>query len=191
MNNHSAEISASLLMVEALTLTVQIATTVMIILWFTDRWKKMEGSRRLQDGGPAHLSRGRRIPTQLRYALAFASVGVAVTVDTLVRPGLGPLPVGLLFLCAVVGCAWYGGVGPGLVALLLSVLALEYFFLPPLHSLKVSPAYLPDLIGFFLFAILSVWFSAARRQTENELKRTAEEWERKWRTATELMEKAQ
>src|SRR5262249_48345479 len=40
-----------------------------------------------------------------------------------------------LFLGAVFFSSWFGGVGPGVFATVLSMVAADYFFLPPLYSL--------------------------------------------------------
>jgi K+-sensing histidine kinase KdpD len=51
-----------------------------------------------------------------------------------------------LFICAVMCSAWFGGIGPGLVASVLSVLAFDYYFLLPIYSLAVNPQELPLLL---------------------------------------------
>jgi hypothetical protein len=48
-------------------------------------------------------------------------------------------PVVSLFLCMILLAAWLGGAGPGLLATALSILALDYYFIPPLHSFTVAP----------------------------------------------------
>jgi uncharacterized protein DUF4118 len=50
-----------------------------------------------------------------------------------------------LFLCATVVAAWFGGAGSGLMAAVLSVLALDYFFLPPIQSLSLLLDWLPRI----------------------------------------------
>jgi len=57
-----------------------------------------------------------------RYGLAVGSVGVALAVALLLGRGFDVR--GALFLTAVVLTAWFGGMVPGLTALLLSLLSL-------------------------------------------------------------------
>jgi K+-sensing histidine kinase KdpD len=45
-----------------------------------------------------------------------------------------------LFLAAVVVSAWYGGLGPGLLATALGLLGKAYFFMSPTRSLQVEDA---------------------------------------------------
>jgi hypothetical protein len=56
-----------------------------------------------------------------RYLVAFMSVSVAL----IVANNLVDAPVSL-FLCAIMFSAWYGGTGPGLLAMLLSLVAFTY-----------------------------------------------------------------
>src|ERR1700693_5051951 len=63
-----------------------------------------------------------------RYGVAVGSVGVALAVALLLGKGFDVR--GALFLTAVVLTAWFGGMAPGLTALLLSLFSLGYFFLP-------------------------------------------------------------
>src|SRR5262245_48555725 len=53
--------------------------------------------------------------TLRRYLVAAAMVVGALLLTLLLHPHLGPTPF-LLFLIAVPAAAWYGGVGPGVVA---------------------------------------------------------------------------
>ncbi len=64
-----------------------------------------------------------------------------------------------LFLFALAVAAWYGGTGAAVLALLLSCLSFDYFFVEPLHTLYISGSDLPYFIVFALFALLVTWFS--------------------------------
>jgi K+-sensing histidine kinase KdpD len=73
----------------------------------------------------------------LSFVIALLGVSAAVIANLLLATYLQSSPTLFLFLCAIIFAAWFGGVGPGLVATGLSVLAFDYFFLPPLHSLNL------------------------------------------------------
>jgi hypothetical protein len=61
----------------------------------------------------------------IRYGLAVVSVALALGLTLLLIPlGHGS---GVLFLATVMVSAWYGGLGPGLLATTLSALALDFF----------------------------------------------------------------
>jgi PAS domain S-box-containing protein len=110
-------------------------------------------------------------PTFVRYGF----VPLAVTAALLLSVALGPwLRPGLPLLSlwpAVLCCAWYGGLGPGLLATFLSALGGRYFVLEPHYSL--APATPADEMGIVLYLSLGVFlsfliegFHRSRRQVE-------------------------
>ena len=82
-----------------------------------------------------------------------------------------------LFLFAVAISAWYGGVGAALLALVLSCLTFDYFFVEPVHSVYISGSDLPYFIIFSTFATLVTWFSTVRRRAEEGLRQARDELE--------------
>ena len=108
-------------------------------------------------------SQGPERSTVWRYGFAILVVAAAILVTQgLEQLGLEHPPAP--FLAAILLCGWYAGPGPVVLAVVLSAVAFEFFFLPPLHSLDLRrPS--PYLIVFLLFAILAGWFSAARQRS--------------------------
>jgi len=106
----------------------------------------------------------------LRYGLAVTSFliasGVAVVTD---HYGFRNVEVPL-YLFAIAITAWYSGSGPAAVAVLLSILWFDYYFVEPRYSFYATPAEIPYLIVFTGFASLVAWFSAVRRRVEQELR---------------------
>ena len=122
-------------------------------------------------------------PAALRYAFVIAAVTVALLLRLILGPLLGS-DLRFLFLWpAVTCCAWYGGLGPGLLATILSAMAGRYFLLEPLHSLApVTPA---DGIGMLLYLLLGTFISLvierlhqANRQVEQQAAALYEQGER-------------
>ena len=111
-----------------------------------------------------------------RYALALLCVGVALGATLVLEPDGLVTP---LFFFAIILSAWFGGLGPGLVAALLSTLCISYFFLPPIHSLTFNTAHLPQLLVFFVSAVLVSSWSVVRRRAENLLRQARDEQEAK------------
>jgi light-regulated signal transduction histidine kinase (bacteriophytochrome) len=70
---------------------------------------------------------------------------------------------------AIAVSAWYAGMAPAIVTLLLSSLAFNYFFTEPLHSFYVAWVDVPYLVVFIVFASLLTWFSTVRRRVEQQL----------------------
>ena len=93
-----------------------------------------------------------------RYGLAIASVILAWLAREALTRAIGPtaLPY-ITFFPAVAWAAWYGGLGPGLLAVALSALVANWFFVVPLYSLRVDNVVtvlaFPVASGIILFAI--------------------------------------
>ena len=104
-------------------------------------------------------------PAAFRYGLAFLAIALALLLRFAVWPLLGSDVPFLLLWPAVMVCAWYGGVGPGLLATLLSALAACYFLLEPQYSFAVAkPADVTAIILYLLLgASLSTLIEAIHR----------------------------
>ena len=61
----------------------------------------------------------------------------------------------MLYLVAVMACAFYFGRGPGIVASVLSVLSFDYFMVTPRFSLTVADTeYLLTFFGLFVISLV-------------------------------------
>src|SRR5438128_2615905 len=87
-------------------------------------------------------------PPALRYGVATASVLVATGLQLLIGPISNQIPF-LFFLAASTLAAWYGGLGPGLLATVLAALLAFYFFLPPYRELDISDPSAQVRLGLF------------------------------------------
>ena len=74
-----------------------------------------------------------------RYVVAIGALAAALLFRYLVRDSLGLKVPYLQFYPAIIVAAWYGGLGPGVLATALSALAAMYFFLPPAGLPSVIP----------------------------------------------------
>jgi K+-sensing histidine kinase KdpD len=90
-----------------------------------------------------------------RYVVAVLSVLFALLIARWPVFHLEYAPVSLFF-CAVMVSAWFGGIGPGSLATILSSVALYYSFLPPVDSFAAKPGQLARLIVFVLSSCLLV-----------------------------------
>jgi C4-dicarboxylate-specific signal transduction histidine kinase len=113
-------------------------------------------------------------PAILSYSIAVLSVAAALIISQLPAVHLQDAPVSL-FLCGVILSAWFGGVGPGLLATALSALAFNYYFLPPIHSLGPKPEEIPRLVIFTVSALFVGSLSAAQRSATESLRRARDD----------------
>src|SRR3989449_10222606 len=100
-------------------------------------------------------------PAIWSYGIAVLSVAAALIISRLPAVHLEDAPVSL-FLCAVLLSAWFGGIGPGLLATTLSALAFNYYFLPPIHSLGPKPDQIARRVIFTSSSLVGGSLSAAR-----------------------------
>ena len=93
----------------------------------------------------------------LRYTLPIVAVGGVVAVRSALQTATGAETRFLLFFAAVMVSAWYGGLGPGLLASVLAAAASSFFFIDPVYSLWVAhPA---DRLRLWMFFAEAVFVS--------------------------------
>src|SRR5262249_44604 len=80
-----------------------------------------------------------------------------------------------LFFVGIAVAAWYGGVRGALLALVLTTITFDYFFLEPYHTLHASPRSLTYLAIWILFTTVITWFSVVRRKIEQELRKSRDD----------------
>jgi DNA-binding NtrC family response regulator len=107
------------------------------------------------------------------YGAAVLSVAAATFVSHWPTLHLESAPVSLL-LCAVMFSAWFGGVGPGSVGVVLSALVFYYSFLPPIYSLASKPQQIPRFIIFLVSAAFVGLLSVAQRRVAESLRRAGD-----------------
>jgi C4-dicarboxylate-specific signal transduction histidine kinase len=110
-------------------------------------------------------------PPQIwRYAIAVVSVTTALILTQWPALHLEEAPLSLCVF-AVVLTAWVGGVGPGLLATSLSILAFYYHHsFSPMHSFGVNSG-LPRFIAFSLSLLIVGLLTAAQRSATESLRR--------------------
>src|SRR5512140_1605579 len=99
------------------------------------------------------------------YGLAVVSLLIALGLTVLFRPATQRIPF-IFFYAALTVSAGYGGLGPGLLSTVLAVLAVDYFFFPPLHTFGFVP---DDLLPLGLFVVTAIFvssFQSQRRRAE-------------------------
>jgi C4-dicarboxylate-specific signal transduction histidine kinase len=113
-------------------------------------------------------------PAIWSYGIAVLSVAAALNISRWPALHLQDAPVSL-YLCAVILSAWFGGVGPGLLATTLSALAFYYYFLPPMYSMDAKPGEIPRLVIFMVSALFVGSLTAAQRSAMESLRRARDD----------------
>jgi K+-sensing histidine kinase KdpD len=106
----------------------------------------------------------------LRYGFSVACVAIAMGLALVFRH-YRFREIAPPFNLAIAVAAWYGGVGPSVLAVVLSAACFDYFFSPPVFSFAISREDFPSFFVFTAWALLIASFAGARRRIEDDLSR--------------------
>jgi PAS domain S-box-containing protein len=121
-------------------------------------------------------------PTIFYYAVAVLSVAMAIIAAELITRLLHAEAIASSMLCAVIFAAWFGGFGPALLAITLTLLAFHYYLVPPINSfaLKHNPfavgiSEVPRLILFSVTSLFVAFMISAQRKATETLRRSRDD----------------
>jgi two-component system, OmpR family, sensor histidine kinase KdpD len=120
-----------------------------------------EGSQRVETTTP----RAEVIDVK-SYAGTLAMVAVALVVGLLLQQFLGISNIALVFLTSVLVSAIAYGLWPSLFACLVSVLAYNFFFLPPLYTFTIADP--ENVVALFFFAAVAIIASNLTSRVRDE-----------------------
>jgi C4-dicarboxylate-specific signal transduction histidine kinase len=112
----------------------------------------------------------------LRYGSAPAFVVAALYLSFALRASFGN-PAWFFFPAAVIAATWIGGKGPGGVAVVLSTLTVQYYFVPPIGSLGVNRHDLPYFLVFVACEALASWVISWRKDAEDAIRQARDQLE--------------
>ena len=93
------------------------------------------------------------------YLFAFGMVAVVTVAGNLLQaaPFYNAYDTDMLYILCVAVSARYLGFGPSMLASLLSVLAFDFFFIPPILQITVSSE--QDVVSLLILAVVTVTIS--------------------------------
>ena len=103
-----------------------------------------------------------RPTTRRAYVVAVLLVAASLLVRWMLRAWFGGNLPYLQFFPAIMVAAWYGGLGPGILATVLSALAATFFFLPPAGRLILVAT--PEAISLGIFIAIGLGISWLNHQ---------------------------
>jgi len=124
-----------------------------------------------------------------RYGLALVLVVISLA-TTLFLQRFFPYPFLFLFFAAVMASAWVGGMAPGFFAVIASTLAVDYFFVRPLHSFAIDATDAAYFGAFVVCAGAASWVSASKKKTEEALRDARDQLELRVTERTAELEKS-
>jgi signal transduction histidine kinase len=126
----------------------------------------------------------------VQYTVACVTVIAAVLLTNAIRSIYPIVPTASLLFCASIVSGWFGGIGPGLLAALISSAALGFDFIPSPYPATTLLAEIPRLIIFALGVLFASWISGQQRQAEVLLERARDELEVKVQDRTTELRRA-
>ncbi|MFW9265275.1 GAF domain-containing protein, partial [Nostoc sp. CALU 546] len=91
----------------------------------------------------------------LKYGVAIASAAIATFLSVWLEP-LISRTIGGFFYIAIIASTWYGGFRPGIVTVVLSTLAIDYYLIPPRYQLGINQSEDVLRLGIFLLVALII-----------------------------------
>lgn len=133
----------------------------------------------------------------IRYILGVSAAVGSLLLRDFLSPFFGERnPYHTIWL-AVVFAAWYCGLGPSIVTVIVGAVGILYWFLPPVHSFGgKSVQEVSGLLGFLVFSAVIIALGestrrsiAKREKAEQDLRRAQEELEQRVRERTAALHK--
>jgi signal transduction histidine kinase len=106
----------------------------------------------------------------LRVGIGLALVAAALELSLLFESSFGNPFFGFFFPSAVIATTWFCGTLPGWLATALSIVVVQYYFIPPLRSFSITLHDLPFSLTFLLCQVFATWLVIRRKQAENSLR---------------------
>jgi PAS domain S-box-containing protein len=110
------------------------------------------------------------------------SVAVAAVATQILTVFLHTEPIASSMISAVMFAAWFGGFGPGLLAIALALLAFHYYVVPPVNSFtpkhnlfSLGLQELPRLFLFSIAALFVTFLSSTQRRAVESLRRSRDD----------------
>ena len=118
----------------------------------------------------------RNLAAPLRYSFAIVTVLAALLLSLALKEPFGN-PSWFLFPAAILAITWTCGNGPGWLAVALSTLAVQYYFIPPLRTWILRASDLPFIVSFAACEVAANRIVAWRVRTENALRESRDQLE--------------
>jgi PAS domain S-box-containing protein len=140
-----------------------------------------EGDDAQMGNSAAPQTAGKRIssrPGPLAYVVAVLAPAASTVVQLLLDPLIGDALIFSTYFAAVVIAAAYGGLWPGILAILLCCLCADWFFIEPLYSFVIPSSATGVWIGLMTFSLISLavaGFSEAMHRSRRAAQYLAEQ----------------
>src|SRR5260370_10297204 len=138
------------------------------------------------------MSKSDQIRTLTRLLSSYRVAGISVGIGAIITLKLGSIikHSATLFFCSVMLSSWYGGLWPGVFAALLSVVALDYYFIPVVYGLGIRLEEAPDMVVFVATALFISWLSGEQKRAKESLRQARDVLDAKVQERTAELKRA-
>jgi PAS domain S-box-containing protein len=99
-------------------------------------------------------------------------------------------PFVFLFFGAIMGSSWFGGITAGVIAIALSSIFLDFFFIVPLYSISVATKSQSFFVAFILCSIAITIISSVRKRSETAVRNARDQLETKVQERTAELQRS-
>jgi signal transduction histidine kinase len=96
------------------------------------------------------MKSNRFVQSVTRYGIAIGGAGLAAVLRVALDPVMSPHVTLIMFYPAIMIAAWHGGLGPGVVATVLSAGLVDYLWFAPVGSLAIASVADAVTVGLFI-----------------------------------------
>lgn len=112
------------------------------------------------------------ISTYMHYIEVLILNSVVAVFDYLFKENLGILNIGMMFLIPILVSSMHGGILPGIIAALISIIFFDFLFIPPIANFSVSD--LRYIITFIIFLLVAFFTGNLSQRIKIEVKKWRE-----------------
>lgn len=113
-------------------------------------------------------------PAHIRYGFTIILLAFITLVKLQYSNYIGEKTPFLLYFGVVIIATGFGGIGPGILATILSAILASYFFIAPLHAFNYNNNVVVQTLVFVLESLLLISLSGAVTRASNRVRKTAE-----------------
>src|SRR3954447_15326470 len=108
-----------------------------------------------------------------QYVFAAATIAIGLTVLCRLASHVNVAAAGLILVTVVTVCSVLWGSGPGLLAAVIGVTGLNYFFIPPVHTFAIAGT--ENWVAFIVFACCALVVGQLSARAQDRLRQLGEE----------------
>jgi cell division protein FtsB len=124
------------------------------------------------------------------YVIACLATVAALLIRSALNPLLGDYVPYVTVFPAVAFCAWYCGVGPSILSVILSLFGMHYWVIASVAQTNSNIAHSTGMVAFLLASGIVVYMGEARRRENERMRKEQRGLEEQVQKRTEALDSA-